>query len=285
VDEETEVLEPDHLWETAKEAEPDIVLAGFSAYPREIPFEVFADIAEEHDAYFVVDIAHIAGLIAKDEHPSPFPQADVVTTTTHKTLRGARGGMILTNNEELADEIDSKIFPGIQGGPLMHIIAAKAVSFREALQPEFKEYQQQIKRNAVALGEELDELGYHIVSGGTDTHLLLVNLKPKGLTGKEAEEALDEVSITTNKNTVPGETESPFVTSGIRLGTSALTTRGMEEDAMKEVAGLIDRVLSNLDHDNINQIKDEVQENVRNLTDSYPLYPFIRDEGLASARA
>jgi glycine hydroxymethyltransferase len=282
VDEESEVIEEDHLREVAAEAEPDIVLAGYSAYPREIPFEVFADIADEHDAYFVVDVAHIAGLIAKGVHPSPFPEADVVTTTTHKTLRGARGGLILTNQEELIDEINSQIFPGIQGGPLMHIIAAKAVAFKEALQPDFEDYQIQLRDNARKLGDELDERGYHIVSGGTDTHLLLVDLRPKGLTGKQAEEALDEVNITTNKNTVPGETESPFVTSGIRLGTPALTTRGMEEDAMVEVADLIDRVLSNLDDPEIDTIKDDVRNDVRELTEEYPLYPFIRDEGFAA---
>ncbi len=279
VDEETEVIEPDHLWKTAEEADPDVVLAGYSAYPRKIPFEVFADISEEHDAYFVVDIAHIAGLVARDEHPSPFPHADLVTSTTHKTLRGARGGLILTNDEKLADQIDSTIFPGIQGGPLMHIIAAKAVSFKEALRPEFKDYQQQIKINATVLGRELAARGYHIVSGGTDTHLLLVNLKSKGLTGKQAEEALDEVNITTNKNTVPGETESPFVTSGIRLGTPAITTRGMGEASMEKVAELIDRVLSNLDKDNIGEIKDHVRQEVGALTESYPLYPFVRDRG------
>lgn len=280
VDEESEVLEPDQLWETAGETSPDIVLAGYSAYPREIPFEVFAEIADEHDAYFVVDVAHIAGLIAKDEHPSPFPEADVVTSTTHKTLRGARGGLILTNDENLSEEINSQIFPGIQGGPLMHIIAAKAVAFKEALKPEFKDYQKQIKKNARALGDELDRLGYHIVSGGTDTHLLLVNLKPKNLTGKQAEEALDEVNITTNKNTVPGETESPFVTSGVRLGTPALTTRGMKEDAMVTVARLIDKVLTNRGSQSV---RESVRQSVKELTESYPLYPFIRDTGLAAA--
>lgn len=279
VNEETEVIEPDDLRETAKEADPDIVLAGYSAYPREIPFDVFAEIAEEFDAYFVVDIAHIAGLVAKDEHPNPFPQADVVTTTTHKTLRGARGGMIMTNDGDIAETIDKKIFPGTQGGPLMHIIAGKAVAFKEALQPEFKEYQAQIKRNAKRLGEALDERGYHIVSGGTDTHLILVNLKPKGLTGKEAEEALDAVNITTNKNTVPGETESPFVTSGVRLGTPAVTTRGMDEDAMEEIAELIDRVLTNLDSESV---MDEVARDVKDLMAQYPLYPFIEEKGLAA---
>ncbi|MFB6357145.1 MAG: serine hydroxymethyltransferase, partial [bacterium] len=246
------------------------------AYPREIPFETFREIADEHDAYFVVDIAHIAGLVAVDEHSSPFPEADVVTTTTHKTLRGARGGMILTNDAELSDEINKKIFPGIQGGPLMHIIAAKAVAFKEALQPEFKQYQQQIKRNAKRLGEVLDEKGYHVVSGGTDNHLLLVDLRPKGLTGKEAEEALDEVDITTNKNTVPGETESPFVTSGLRLGTPALTTRGMEEEEMEIVGNLIDKLLVNIDDESV---YDEVQQEVHELTEQFPLYPFIKTTG------
>jgi glycine hydroxymethyltransferase len=281
VDEDSERIEPDQLRERAREANPDLIVAGYSAYPREIPFDVFREIADEHDAYFVVDIAHIAGLVAADVHSSPFPQADVVTTTTHKTLRGPRGGMIMTNDEEIADDVNSQIFPGIQGGPLMHIIAGKAVAFKEALQPEFTEYQQQIKDNARALGEALSERGYHVCSGGTDNHLLLVNVKESlGITGKKAEEVLDEVEITTNKNTVPGETESPFVTSGLRLGTPAVTTRGMEEDAMDTIAELIDRVLQSPDDE---EAKTDVQHDVHELTDRYPLYPFIEQKGLAAA--
>jgi len=280
VDEDTEVIEPDVLRTQADEAEPDLIIAGYSAYPREIPFDVFREIADEHEAYLVVDMAHIAGLVSAGVHSSPFPEADVVTTTTHKTLRGPRGGLILTNDEDLAGTINSRIFPGIQGGPLMHIIAAKAVAFKEALQPEFKDYQQQIKDNARALAEALIERNYHVCSGGTDNHLLLVDIKRSlGLTGKQAEEVLDDVHITTNKNTVPGETESPFVTSGLRLGTPAVTTRGMKEDAMDTIAELIDRVLqSPEDDDHLSSVKQDVHE----FTDQYPLYPFLEEQGFTA---
>jgi len=280
VNEETEVIEPDELREAAHEANPDLIVAGYSAYPREIPFDIFREVADEVDAYLVVDIAHIAGLVASGEHSSPFPESDVVTTTTHKTLRGGRGGMILTNDEKLAQKINKAIFPGIQGGPLMHLIASKAVAFKEALQPEFKEYQRQIKANARRLGEELSCRGFHIVSGGTDSHLLLVNLNPKDITGKKAEEILDEVGITANKNTVPGETRSPFVTSGIRLGTPAVTSRGMKEDEMEIIAELIDKVVSNPDDSGIHE---KVAGEVSELTARFPLYPFLDDRGLAGA--
>jgi len=280
VNEETEVIEPDELRQSARKAAPDLIVAGYSAYPREIPFDIFREIADEHDAYLVVDIAHIAGLVAAGEHSSPFPESDVVTTTTHKTLRGGRGGMILTNDGELAKKIDKAIFPGIQGGPLMHLIASKAVALKEALQPEFKQYQGQVKKNARRLGAELSERGFHIVSEGTDNHLLLVNLNPKDITGKKAEEILDEVGITTNKNTVPGETRSPFVTSGIRLGTPAVTTRGMKEDEMEAIAELIDRVVSNPDDTATHR---RIQEEVSRLTERFPLYPFLDEQGLAVA--
>ncbi len=278
VDEESEVIEPDQVRARAREVDPDIIVAGYSAYPREIPCELFGEVAREHDSHLVVDIAHVAGLVATGEHPSPFPHADVVTSTTHKTLRGARGGLILTNQKELADAIDSTIFPGIQGGPLMHVIAAKAVSFRMALEPSFAEYQAQIKRNARRLGAELEDRGYHLVSGGTDTHLILLNVKSSGLTGKEAENRLEWVDITTNKNTVPGETESPFVTSGLRLGTPAVTTRGMGEDEMETIAALIDRVLS---PDEDPGPMDDVQREVQALADQFPLYSFLEESGYA----
>ncbi len=280
VNEETEVIEAADLFASAEQADPDLIVAGYSAYPREIPFETFREVADRHNAYLVVDIAHIAGLVATGNHSNPFPEADVVTSTTHKTLRGARGGLILTNDEDLAEKIDSAIFPGIQGGPLMHLIAAKAVAFKEALSEDFIEYQQQIKKNAVRLGKELDERGFHIVSGGTDNHLLLVNLNPKEITGKKAENILDEVGITANKNTVPGETRSPFVTSGIRLGTPAVTTRGMEEPQMEEIADLIDRIVSNPEDIEIHA---RVEEEVSQLTAEFPLYPFIEERGLVAA--
>lgn len=279
VDEETEVIQPDRLRARAEEVDPDLIVAGFSAYPREIPAELFGEVADRHDAYLVVDIAHVAGLVATGEHPSPFPHADVVTSTTHKTLRGARGGLILTNQEDLADAIDSMIFPGIQGGPLMHVIAAKAVSFKMALHPSFADYQNQIKRNARRLASELDDRGYHVVSGGTDTHLVLLNVKSSGLTGKEAEQRLDRVEITTNKNTVPGETESPFVTSGLRLGTPAVTTRGMEEPEMETIAELIHRML---EPEADPGSPEDVKRDVEALTDRFPLYPFLEERGYAT---
>lgn len=268
VDKETEQIDYDQLLELAKEHQPKLIVAGASAYPREIDFAKFREVADEVGAYLMVDMAHIAGLIAADLHSDPVEYAEFVTTTTHKTLRGPRAGMILCQ-EEFASQIDKAIFPGIQGGPLMHIIAAKAVAFKEALQPGFKDYQQQIIDNAQALAEEIKNGGYKLVSNGTDNHLLLVNLTDKEITGLAAEEALDEVGITVNKNTVPFEQRSPKVTSGIRIGTPAVTTRGMEEAEMKKIGSLIVKVLNNIDNE---AVKTEVREEVKELTAKFPLH-------------
>jgi glycine hydroxymethyltransferase len=265
VNEATGLLEMDQVREAALRERPKLIIAGFSAYPRIIDFAAFAEIAHEAEATLLVDMAHIAGLVAGGVHPSPVPHADIVTSTTHKTLRGPRGGLILCRGE-LAKGIDKQVFPGTQGGPLEHVVAAKAVALGEALQPSFADYARQIVLNAVALGDGLRERGFDLVSGGTDTHLLLVDLRNKGLTGKVAEAALDRVGIHVNKNTVPGDPRSPFVTSGIRLGTSALTTRGMGEDEMHRVAGLIDAVLQ--DGDPPRRVTDEVRE----LAVGFPLY-------------
>ncbi|HEX6926164.1 MAG TPA: serine hydroxymethyltransferase [Longimicrobiaceae bacterium] len=247
---------------------PKLIVAGASAYPRTLDFEAFAEIARESGARLMVDMAHIAGLVAAGLHPSPVPFADVVTSTTHKTLRGPRGGLILCT-EEHARVVDKQIFPGIQGGPLMHVIAAKAVSFKEALQPEFKEYIRQVVANAAALAEALLELGFDLVSGGTDTHLLLVDLRGKGITGRDAERALDRAGITVNKNTVPGETASPFVTSGIRIGTPALTTRGLGVTEMREIARMIDAVVSAPDDE---AVLERVRGEVREICARFPLF-------------
>ncbi|RQD70588.1 MAG: serine hydroxymethyltransferase [Tindallia sp. MSAO_Bac2] len=265
VDEETQQIDYDQVLEIAKKEKPKLIVAGTSAYPREIDFKKFREIADEVDAYLMVDMAHIAGIIAAGMHQNPCPYADFVTTTTHKTLRGPRGGAILCK-KEYAKMIDKAIFPGIQGGPLMHVIAAKAVAFKEALEPEFKEYQQQTLYNARHLGESLEKHGFKLVSGGTDTHLLLVDLRNKNITGKEAEKLLDEVSITCNKNTIPFDPESPFVTSGIRLGTPAVTTRGMKEDAMEVIAECIAQIIENPDQ------KDQVRSKVAKLSEQYRLY-------------
>ncbi|MBO5879092.1 MAG: serine hydroxymethyltransferase, partial [Clostridia bacterium] len=238
----------DKVRELALENKPKLILAGASAYPRIIDFKKFADIAKEVGAYLMVDMAHIAGLVAAGVHPSPMPYADVVTTTTHKTLRGPRGGLILTNDEELAKKINKAIFPGIQGGPLMHTITAKAVCFGEALKPEFTEYAKKVVKNCAVLAESLLEAGFGLVSGGTDNHLVLVDLTGMKVdTGKEAEHLLDEVEITTNKNAIPFDTQKPFVTSGLRLGTAAVTTRGFGEEDMREVAKLITMTLTDFD--------------------------------------
>lgn len=263
---ETGYIDYDELEKVAKEAQPKMIVAGASAYARVIDFERISKIAKEVGAYFMVDIAHIAGLVAAGLHPSPVPYADFVTTTTHKTLRGPRGGLILCK-QEYAAAIDKAIFPGTQGGPLMHIIAAKAVCFKEALSPEFKEYAAQIIKNAKALADRLTENGLDIVSGGTDNHLMLVDLRKVGLTGKAAEKMLDEVCITCNKNTIPFDPETPFVTSGVRLGTAAVTTRGMKEDDMREIADIIAMVLKDFEGK-----KEEAIERVKALTDKYPLY-------------
>ena len=244
VDPKTHRIDYDKVRDIAKECKPKMIIAGASAYPRIIDFKAFREIADEVGAYLFVDMAHIAGLVAAGLHPSPVPYADVVTTTTHKTLRGPRGGMILSD-ESFGKTLNSQIFPGIQGGPLMHIVAAKAVAFGEALRPRFKDYQAQVLRNTVTLGEELKNAKFNLVSGGTDNHLLLVDLTSKDITGKDAEHALDAAGITVNKNTVPFETRSPFVTSGIRIGTPALTTRGFREQDMVKVAGWIDAAIAN----------------------------------------
>ncbi len=259
-------IDYDEVERLAVEHKPKLILAGASAYSRTIDFKRFSEIAKKVGAYLMVDMAHIAGLVAAGLHPNPVPYADFVTSTTHKTLRGPRGGFILCK-EEYAKMIDKALFPGIQGGPLMHIIAAKAVSFGEALTDEFKEYQRQIIKNATALSDKLMELGYDIVSGGTDNHLMLVDLSKKGMTGKEAEHILDEVGVTCNKNTVPNETQSPFVTSGIRLGTPAVTTRGFKEEDMEKVAEIIAMTLSDFDKN-----KEKAKEMVGELTKKYPLY-------------
>lgn len=250
----------------ALEVKPKMIVAGASAYARTIDFEFMGKVAKEVGAYFMVDIAHIAGLVAAGFHPSPVPHADFVTTTTHKTLRGPRGGMIMCK-EEYAQKIDKSIFPGIQGGPLMHTIASKAVCFKEALDPSYKEYIGQVVKNAKVLAESLQENGVDIVSGGTDNHLMLVDLRSLNITGKEAEKKLDEVGITVNKNTIPNDPQSPFVTSGIRVGTPAITSRGMVEDDMKEIAAIIALVLKDFEGN-----KNEAKKRVKALTDRYPIY-------------
>ena len=263
---ETGYIDYDEFERIAKEAQPKMIVAGASAYARVIDFERISQIAKAVGAYFMVDIAHIAGLVAAGLHPSPVPYADFVTTTTHKTLRGPRGGLILCK-AEYAQAIDKAIFPGTQGGPLMHVIAAKAVCFKEALSPEFKEYAKQVIANSKALAEGLMANGIDIVSGGTDNHLMLVDLRSVNLTGKAAEKMLDEVCITCNKNTIPFDPQTPFVTSGIRLGAAAVTTRGMKEEDMKEIADIIAMVLKDFDNK-----KDEAIARVKALTDKYPLY-------------
>ncbi|MCI5725734.1 serine hydroxymethyltransferase [Fusobacterium sp.] len=266
---ETEKLDYEEIRKVALEERPKIIVAGASAYSRIIDFKKFREIADEIGAYFMVDMAHIAGLVAAGEHPNPMQYADVVTSTTHKTLRGPRGGVILTNNEEIAKKIDKTIFPGIQGGPLMHIIAAKAVAFKEALAPEFKEYQKQVVKNAKAMADELVAGGLRIVSGGTDNHLMLVDLRAKGVTGKQAEEILEKAGITCNKNAIPNDPEKPFITSGIRLGSPAMTTRGMKEKEARQIARMIIKVLDNIDDEvKIAEVKAEVLE----LTKKFPLY-------------
>ena len=268
VTEDTHVIDYNDVREKAVANKPKLIVAGASAYPREIDFAKFREIADEVGAYLMVDMAHIAGLVAAGEHMSPVPYADFVTSTTHKTLRGPRGGLILSS-KEWEQKLNKAVFPGIQGGPLMHVIAAKAVAFGEALQPEFKEYAKQIKVNAKALAESLIEEGVEIVSGGTDNHLLLLNVKSLGLTGKVAEHVLDEVAITTNKNTIPYDTESPFVTSGVRVGTAAITTRGFKEEDACEVGKIIASVLKNPEDA---ATKEDALARVKVLTEKYPLY-------------
>ena len=263
---ETGYIDYDEFAKIARECKPKMIVAGASAYARVIDFKKMSEIAKEVGAYLMVDIAHIAGLVAAGIHPSPVPYADFVTTTTHKTLRGPRGGMIMCK-QEYAEQIDKAIFPGIQGGPLMHIIAAKAVCFKEALTPEYKEYINQVVKNAKALANGLIEEGLDIVSGGTDNHLMLVDLRKANITGKDAEKLLDEVRITCNKNTIPFDPASPFVTSGIRLGTPAVTTRGMKEEDMREIAAIIAGTLKDFE-----SFKEEAIRRVDALTKKYPLY-------------
>ncbi|CDB34696.1 serine hydroxymethyltransferase [Phascolarctobacterium sp. CAG:266] len=268
---ETERIDYDEFARIAKEAQPKLIVAGASAYPRVIDFERMAEIAHSVGAIFMVDMAHIAGLVAAGLHPSPVPYADIVTTTTHKTLRGPRGGLILCK-EKYAKQIDKAIFPGVQGGPLMHVIAAKAVALGEALKPEFKEYAKQIIANCQALAEGLIAEGFRLVSGGTDNHLLLVDVRGQKMTGKTAEHLLDEVGVTCNKNTIPFDPESPFVTSGIRLGTAAVTTRGFKEADMKEVAAIIGLVLNNPEDA---EKQAEAAQRVAVLCAKYPMYPML----------
>jgi len=269
VSEGSEQLDYDEIQRIANECKPKLIVAGASAYARVLDFPRLAEIAHSVGAYLMVDIAHIAGLVATGLHPSPIPYADVVTTTTHKTLRGPRGGLILCKDAEFGKQFNKAIFPGIQGGPLMHVIAAKAVAFKEALSPEFKEYAQQIIKNASALARTLTENGFRIVSGGTDNHLMLVDLTNKNITGKVAQNVLDEVGITANKNTIPFEKLSPFVTSGIRLGSPALTTRGFKEDDMVEVGNIIALALDNPEDE---AAKAQARERVAALCKKYPLY-------------
>ena len=269
VDKETERIDYDELERLAKEHQPKLIVGGASAYSRVIDFERMAQIAKSVGAYFMVDMAHIAGLVAAGLHPSPVPYADVVTTTTHKTLRGPRGGLILCRDAEFGKQFNKAIFPGIQGGPLMHVIAAKAVAFKEALSDEFKVYQQQVLDNAKALADELVKKGFRIVSGGTDNHLILVDLRSKNITGKEAQFLLDEIGITANRNTIPFEPLSPFVTSGIRLGTPALTTRGLKEEDIREVADIIADVIENRED---SAVIEAAKAKVQAICKKFPLY-------------
>lgn len=267
VDEKTHTIDYDMVRDQAKKHKPKLLVAGASAYPRVIDFKILKEIADEVGCLFMVDMAHIAGLVATGLHPSPVPYADFVTSTTHKTLRGPRGGLILCK-EEYAKAIDKAIFPGLQGGPLMHVIAAKAVSFKEALSPEFKDYQEQVLKNAKVLAESLNEKGINLVSGGTDNHLLLIDVRSRKLTGKEAESRLDEIGITVNKNAIPFDPESPLVTSGIRIGTPATTTRGFKEQEMTEIASLIDVTLS----DAYEAEKENLLAKVAEICSRYPIY-------------
>lgn len=267
VDRETETIDYDELRRTALKERPKMIVAGATAYPRTLDFEKFREIADEVGALLMVDMAHIAGLVAGGVHPSPVPWADVVTSSTHKTLRGPRGGFILCK-AKYARKIDKGVFPGVQGGPLMHVIAAKAVAFGEALRPSFRTYAEKVVRNAKALAEELKSLGLRLVSGGTDTHLLLVDLSPLGITGRDAAKALDRAGITVNKNSIPFDSTPPTVTSGIRMGTPALTTRGMGEEEMRTIARMIVRVLEHMDEERV--IK-EVREEVRHMCERFPI--------------
>ena len=272
VRQDTEQIDYDALAKTAREFKPKLIIAGASAYPRIIDFAKFGEIAKEVGAFFLVDMAHIAGLVAAGLHPNPFPHADVVTTTTHKTLRGPRSGMILSK-AEFAKKIDSSVFPGMQGGPLMHVIAAKAVAFKEALEPGFKIYQEQILKNARAMADEFVKNGFRIVSGGTDNHLMLIDVFSKGINGQEAEDALAKVDITVNKNQIPFDTQPAMKSSGIRVGTPAMTTRGMDEAAMREIAGIICKAL---EHRDAAATLAKLREQVKALCEKHPLYPGLK---------
>ena len=272
VSRETERIDMEEVERIAVAEKPAIIVAGASAYPREIDWQAFRDIADKVNALFMVDMAHIAGLVAAGVHPSPVPFADFVTTTTHKTMRGPRGGLILARGE-YGKKLDSKIFPGIQGGPLVHVIAAKAVSFREAMSDDFKRYQRQVVANAQTLAAALSGYGFRLVSGGTDNHLLLVDLSGKGITGKAAEEALEDAGLTVNKNAIPFDKESRFVTGGIRIGTAAVTTRGLKEAEMEQVAAWIDRAIAHIDAP---EALAAIRLEVRELCDRFPLYPHLR---------
>ncbi|CAH0315722.1 Serine hydroxymethyltransferase [Peribacillus sp. Bi96] len=269
VKEDTQLIDYDELEAMAKKEKPKLIIAGTSAYPRTINFARFKEIADQVGAKLMVDMAHIAGLVATGLHPSPIPYADVVTSTTHKTLRGPRGGIVLTNDEEIIKAINKSVFPGIQGGPLMHIIAAKAVAFNEALQPSFKEYTKQVIENAATLGETLKNEGAALVSGGTDNHIVLLDLRPWNLTGKEAEKLLEEAGITVNKNTIPYDPEKPFVTSGIRMGTAALTTRGMKKEEMVKIGEVIATVLKSKGN---KEVLEKAKEITKGICDVYPLF-------------
>lgn len=268
INEETGEFEKEDLIEAAREHDADLIVCGYSAYPREIDFSAFREVANEVDAILMCDIAHISGLVATGEHPSPFPECDIVTTTTHKSIRGARGGMILCK-EQYASDVDSAVFPFSQGGPLMHQIAGKAVCFKEVMKPEFKDYAKQIKKNTQALADALNENGIELVSGGTDNHLVLVDLRDEKVTGKEAEKALEDVDIVVNKNMIPYDPEPPMVTSGVRIGTPALTTRGMEEDELYEIGEMIAERIRNPENQ---ETADEISSRVEELLENHPLY-------------
>ena len=277
VREEDALIDYDELYQKAREHNPKLIIAGGSAYPRIIDFNKFREICDEVGAYLLVDMAHFSGLVAGGAYPSPFPYADIVTSTTHKVLRGPRGGLVLTNNEDIAKKVNSAIFPGLQGGPLCHIIAAKAVAFKEALSDSFKDYASQVVKNSIVLADTIQKRGFDIVSGGTETHLSLIDLRPKGLTGKLAEKSLENAGITCNKNGIPFDPESPFITSGIRLGTPAATSRGFKEDEFVLVGNLIGDVLDSLanNKENNSLVEKEVHQKVTEICNNFPIYSFL----------
>jgi len=277
VREEDALIDYDELYQKAREHKPKLIIAGGSAYPRIIDFNKFREICDEVGAYLLVDMAHFSGLVAGGAYPSPFPYADIVTSTTHKVLRGPRGGLVLTNNEDIAKKVNSAIFPGLQGGPLCHIIAAKAVAFKEALSDSFKDYASQVVKNSIVLADTIQKRGFDIVSGGTETHLSLIDLRPKGLTGKLAEKSLENAGITCNKNGIPFDPESPFITSGIRLGTPAATSRGFKEDEFVLVGNLIGDVLDSLanNKEDNSLVEKEVHQKVTEICNNFPIYSLL----------